>query len=268
MKIFTSLKKHASDFLEPYKTKEPAVYSAAEQAIGAVLIADGLFGIDNPLGGKKRPGIFGTIGGMVFGIIFMLIPTFFGALTNINNMTATTSATVVSVGVPQTTTTSSGSTSSSCPATASYTVNGRQYINQSAMSSSNYCSLTQGQTISINYDPANPGSWAYGAKTISLFIQIFFWVGLLILISSIITFIIRLLSIIFGWKLLQDGRKNAASLPPGTNLQTMIDEIKQNYTKSVFGFGGTSGIASVVENVAKQSDVPPTPDPTQIKKEG
>jgi hypothetical protein len=27
-------------------------------------------------------------------------------------------------------------------------------------------------------------------------------------------------------------------LPTGTNLQTMINEIKQNFTASVFGFGG------------------------------
>ena len=36
---------------------------------------------------------------------------------------------------------------------------------------------------------------------------------------------------------LKDGRKNAASLPAGTNLQTMIDEVKKDFTASIFGFG-------------------------------
>jgi hypothetical protein len=239
MKFFSSLKQTAINFLEPYKTKEPATYAAAEQAIGAILITDGFIGIDNPFGRNKRPGIFGTIGGIVIGVIFMFIPTFFGNISGINNMTAVTSATVVSVGSADYTIDDNGGSSASCPLTVSYSVNGREYTNKSSISSSNYCSLSGGQTITINYNPANPGSWAYGAKTISNFLQIFFWVGLLALISSIITFFIRLFSIIFGWKLLKDGRKNVANLPSGTNLQTMIEEIKRNFTASIFGFGGT-----------------------------
>ncbi len=251
MKLFSGLKQKAIDFLEPYKTKEPATYAAAEQAIGAILITDGFFGIDNQFGQKKRPGIFGTIGGIVLGVIFMFIPTFFGNLSGINDMTAVTSATVVSVGPANYIKNSNGNSSASCPLTVSYTINGQEHTNRSPIASSNYCSLSAGQIITINYNPANPGSWAYGAKTISNFLQIFFWAGLLALISSIITFFIRLFSIIFGWKLLKDGRRNAANLPAGTNLQTMIDEIKRNFTASIFGFGS-----------AQSGYIPGTP-PTQ-----
>ena len=242
MLFFSSIKQHAINFLEPYKTKEPATYAAAEQAIGAILITDGFIGIDNPFGRKKRPGIFGTIGGMILGVIFMFIPTIVGNMTGINQMTATTSATVVSVGPASYTRNSNGSSSASCPLTVSYTANGQQYSNPSSISSGNYCSLSQGQVIMVNYNPANPSSWVYGAKTISSILQIFFWAGLLAIISSIITFFIRLFSIIFGWKLLREGRQNAASLPPGTNLSTMIAEIKQSFTSSIFGFGGAQSI--------------------------
>ena len=245
MAIFSNLKQDAISFLEPYKTKEPATYAAAEQAIGAILITDGFIGIDNPFGQKKRPGIFGTIGGMILGIIFMFIPTIFGSITGINQMTAATSATVVSVGPASYTRNSNGSTSSaSCSLAVSYSVNGQEYNNPSSFSSSDNCSLNSGQIITINYNPANPGSWAYGTKTLGIFIQVFFWVGLLALISSIITFFIRLFSIIFGWKLLRDGRKNAANLPPGTNMQTMINEIKKDFTTSIFGFGGAQIVAT------------------------
>jgi hypothetical protein len=188
------------------------------------------------MGGKGRPGIFGTIGGMAIGIIFMLVPTFFGTITGINNMTATTSATVVSVGTAVSSGTNNGG--GTCSLTASYTVNGTPYTQQESSDSSSACGLVQGQTITINYDPANPGSWIYGANTVKEVLWIFFFAGLFFLAYSIILFFIRLFSIIFGWKLLKDGRKNAAGLPPGTDLQTMVSEIKQNFTASVFGFGG------------------------------
>jgi len=252
MKFFSSLKQKAINFLEPYKAKGPATYAAAEQAIGAILITDGFIGIENPFGAKKRPGIFGTIGGVVLGVIFMFIPSFFGNISGINDMTATTSATVVSVGQANYTRNSNGGSSDSCPMTATFSVDGKEYTNQSSMSSSEYCSFSPGQVITINYNPNNPGAWVYGAKTVNNLLQIFFWAGLLALISSIITFFIRLFSIIFGWKLLKDGRKNAANLPAGTNLQTMIDEIKRNFTASIFGFGG-----------AQSGYIPGTPPPTQ-----
>lgn len=250
MIFFSSIKQQAINFLEPYKTKEPATYAAAEQAIGAILMTDGFIGIDNPFGNKKRPGIFGTIGGIVLGIIFMLIPTFFGSITGINKMTETTSAKVVSVGAPSYSGTANSHNSPTCSLNVNYSVNGQEYINPSSFSSSDNCSLTSGQIITINYNPTSPGAWAYGAKTVSTFLQVFFWAGLLALISSIVTFFIRLFSIIFGWKLLKDGRKNAASLPPGTNMQTMIDEIKRNFTASIFGFGGTQTTA-VPTNIPK-----------------
>jgi len=236
--MFSSLKTKAINFIEPYKQKDPAVFAAAEQAVGAILIADGFFGTPHPMGQKGRPGIFGTIGGMILGIIFMFIPTFFGTVTGINSMTAITSATVVSVGTPVVTTNANGNGgSSACSLTASYTVNGTQYTQQESMDSSSNCGLVKGQTISINYNPASPGSWAYGANSVKDFLWIFFFVGLLFLVYSIVLFFIRLFSIIFGWKLLKDGRKNAAGLPPGTDLQTMVNEIKQNFTANIFGFG-------------------------------
>ena len=241
MTIFSTLKQDALNFLEKYKTKEPATYAAAEQAIGAILILDGFIGIDNPFGRKKRRGIVGTMGGVILGIIFMLIPTIFGSVTGINTMTATTSATIVSVGPASYTKNSSGS-SAACPLTVSYLVNGQQYTNPSTFSTSSNCALTSGQVININYNPANPASWAYATKTINTFLKIFFWAGLLVIISSIITFFIRLFSIIYGWKLLKDGRRNAANLPPGTNMQTMIEEIKKDFTTSIFGFGNAQSI--------------------------
>lgn len=257
MKFFSSLKQKAINFLDPYKTKGPVTYAAAEQAIGIILITDGFFGIDSPFGQKRRPGIFGTIGGIIFGMIIMCIPVFFGNISGINEMTAETSAIIVSIGPAHYTKNDNGSSSASCPLTVKYSVDDKEFTKQSSISSSNYCSLLVGQIIDINYNPSKPGSWAYGAKTINKFLKIFFWVGLLVIISNIITFFIRLFSIIFGWKLLKDGRKNAVNLPVGTNLQNMIDEIKQNFIASIFGFGNTpSGRVPEASSIKQKTNKP------------
>jgi ABC-type multidrug transport system fused ATPase/permease subunit len=236
MKLFHSLKQEANSVLDSYKSKGPATYAAAQQAIGAILITDGFIGIESPFGqGNKRPGIFGTIIGMILGVVFMYIPTFFGSITGTDKMTSTTPATVVSVGpISQ----SSQDSSGTCTLTVSYSINGQQYTQPSSISSSGHCALTVGQTITVNYDPSNPGAWVYGAEQIDMFMRIFFWAGLLALLSSVFRFFIRLLSIIFGWKLLRAGRRNAKNLPPETNFKTMVDEIKKNFVSSIFGFGG------------------------------
>jgi hypothetical protein len=174
MKLFSSLKQKAIDFLEPYKTKEPATYAAAEQAIGAVLITDGFFGINHPLSQKKRSGIFGTIGGIILGIIFMFVPTFFGNLSGINDMTATTTATVVSVGQASYTRDSDGTRNALCPMTIKYSVNGKEYTSGSSMQSSDYCSFSEGQDITINYILTIPSHGYMDLKKLVFFYKHFF----------------------------------------------------------------------------------------------
>lgn len=278
MKLFSSLKNQATSYLDDYKQKSPASYAAAQQAIGGVLIADGIFGLDNPLGNKKRSGIFGSLGGVVLGVVFMFIPTIFGSLSGTNKMTATTSATVVSVGAASATqnsgtsfstnssssSNSNSSSSSSCPLTVRYTVDGQEYTKQSSISSSSNCSLSVGQNITINYNPSNPASWANDVKTIGLFMSIFFWVGLLVVLTSLVTFVMRLLSIIFGWKILQSGRKLAATLPEGTNLQTIVDEVKKHFIGSVFNFGGVAtGISASSSSISAKVPTPTTKESKQ-----
>lgn len=258
--ILRNLKGQAQSFLDQYRNQSPAGFAAAQQAIGGLLILDGFFGIPHPFGGKKRPGIFGSITGIVVGIIFLIIPIFIGSLTGINKLTATTNAKVVSVQQHQSTTTNSNGTqqtSTSCTAVATYTVNGQQYTQQSSMGSSSLCSLTQGQLTKIYYNPKNPGQWGSDVKTIGLILKAFYIAGILIIISSLTTFIIRLLSIIFGWKLLKSGRKLAKTLPPGTDLTTAIKEVENSFKSSLFGFesNAASPMSPNVSPVQMQSPI-------------
>lgn len=228
---FGTLTAKAKNFLGQYEQKDPATYAAAQQAIGGLLILDGFIGIDNPFAGKKRPGIFGTLTGVVLGVVFMFVPAFFGNVSGADTMTATTNAVVVSSSVDSA---ASSSTSNTCSLTVHYTVASKEYTQRSSINSSDNCSLTAGQTVPINYNPQNPATWAYNLNALKTVFSLFFWIGLVVAITSFVTFIIRLLSIIFGWKLLKNGRVLAKTLPQGASIGTLIEEIKQNFTGMVF----------------------------------
>ncbi len=249
MFIYSSLKGKAQGFLDKYKKKDTATYAASQQAIGGLLILDGFVGIDNPLGGKKRPGIFGTIGGMILGVVFIFIPVIVGNISGITKMTATTTATVVSVGAPQTSTSTTNgntSTTTTCGLTAKYTVAGKEYTQVATSSSSSNCNRAVGSALTINYNPNDPASWSSDAKTTKLILTIFQYAGIFVIITSFFTFLIRLFSIIFGWKLLRSGRALAATLPSGTDLGTVIDQIKNEFKTSLFNFSGGSKAADVL----------------------
>jgi len=164
-------------------------------------------------------------------------------------MTASTVATVVSIGAPQTTTTTTNNrtkTSTSCSLTAKYTVHGTDYAQVSSSASSNYCNKAVGSSISINYNPNEPTSWSTDVKSQKLFLSIFMYVGILVVIGSFFTFLIRLFSVIFGWKLLKKGRALAATLPSGTNLSTAIEQVKTEFETSLFNFSAGSVVEKMV----------------------
>jgi uncharacterized membrane protein len=263
---FGNLRSKASNFLNQYKASDPATYAAAQQAVGGLLILDGFIGIDNPLGGKKRSGIFGSLIGIVVGVIFLFVPTFFGTISGTKQMTAMTSATVASVTHEQaaTTTTNNGTqnTSQSCSAIAQYKVDGKDYSQQSAFSSSSICGLSQGSTIQISYNPTNPGSWGYDIKTLDHFLIIFALVGGIVILASLLTFAVRLLSIIFGWKVLQSGRALARTLPGGTNLETIVSEVKKDFAQHIFGFGN-GGLGSFTQPASAAQSQPVWPQQPQ-----
>jgi hypothetical protein len=257
------IKSAAENYLSQYRTSSPASYAAAQQAVGGLLIVDGFIGIDNPLGNNKRSGIFGSLIGIVVGLVFLFGTGVIANLMGINKLTAATSAEVVSVSQPVRT--NSDDSGSSCTATAKYTVSGKEYNQVASSGSSSACSLAAGQRININYDPNNPGAWAYDLATVKMVLKIFPIVGAVVALTSFFTFVIRLLSIIFGWRLLKSGRALAKSLPAGTDLSTIKNEIRQNFAQHLFGMG-TGGIqpqAPAQNQVPTQQPQPPQQNPPQ-----
>lgn len=67
----------AKQTLATYDADNPHTAGRLRQALGGVLIADGLVGLENPLNGQKaRPGLIGSMAGIVFAAIFVAIPFF------------------------------------------------------------------------------------------------------------------------------------------------------------------------------------------------
>lgn len=247
--LYTKIKNQAKQFLDGYQKNSPATFAAAQQAIGGILILDGFIGIDNPFSNNKRSGIFGSLVGVLVGLLFIFGTGFMGNLFGINKLTATTTATVVSISQPSNSSNdsnnSNNNSSGSCTPQAKYTVGGKEFTQTASSGSSSACSLTAGQAISINYDPSNPGAWAYDLNTVKSVLKIFPLVGIFVMITGVVTFAIRLFSIIFGWKLLMNGRKLAKTLPEGTDLTTIKNEIKEKFAKSVFGLGETKELPKI-----------------------
>jgi hypothetical protein len=176
--------------------------------------------------------------GIFFGLVFVFGTAIVANLFGINKMTAVTQAQVVEVGPRQVERNSDGSTSGgSCSLTAKYTVSGKEYTQAASIESGSNCELKQGQTISVNYDPSNPSKYVYDLGSVKAFMKVFPIIGGIFVVVCSFTFLVRLISIIFGWKLLKNGRALAKTLPAGTNIESIKNEIKENFAKSIFGTG-------------------------------
>ena len=246
------IKNKASSFLGNYEQKDPTLLAAAEQAVGGLLILDGIVGIDNPFGGKKRSGIFGALIGVILGTIILLFGGSFFNLFGTKDLTADTTGHVTSIGAPQThiSTDNNGnkSTSTSCSLNVRYTVGEKEYSQPTKSASSDNCNATVGSNVAIKYNPNNPSDYdtAGTVNTINTIKKFLPFIGLFILLVSLVTFTIRLLSIIFGWKLLRHGRNLAKTLPNSGNIGSQISQIQQEFKKTFFN--GNGGAVSTIES--------------------
>lgn len=263
MSKLSGIKNKATSFLGNYEQKDPASLAAAEQAVGGLLILDGIIGIDNPFGGSKRSGIFGSFIGVLAGVAILFFGGFFFNLFGTQNLTADAKGQITAIGTPQTHTDTDSdgnkSTSTTCSMTVQYTVNGKGYTRPTKSESSGNCNAIVGNSIDIRYNPANPTDFdtASTVKTINTIKKFVPLVGLFIVLVSGFTFTIRLLSIIFGWKILRHGQKLAKTLPNGGDLGSQISQIRQEFKKTFFNGSGAVG---VIENaVGGNTPQPPTP---------
>ena len=234
--IGTKIINKANTFLAKYENKSKASMAAAYEAIGGLIMLDAVFGMPHPLSGRKRSSILGTLTGILVGIAFLFAPTLYNHSAQAK-MTSQTTGTVVSISAPVTNTTTDKNgthTTTTCTLVAKYNVGGKDYNGTTASGTNSNCSQVAGNTINLYYNPNNPTSIDTSIGTLKTVVKIFFWVGVVIIITGTISFLFRLFAIWFGWKLFRRGRSIAKTLPNGGNLASMISSIKDEFKKNVF----------------------------------
>jgi hypothetical protein len=119
---------------------------------GSVLAADGIVGL--PRIGRQRSGIFGSIVGVVVGLVMALI----GLGFHMSMAHADATQTAMVTGDISFLNQSSSNSGTTCSPTVTYVVNGQGYRVQAMTGDSGNCSLVIGSPMQVAYDPANPAA--------------------------------------------------------------------------------------------------------------
>ena len=176
--------------------------SGLSKVAGAALIADGLVGIDNPLSGRKRAGLFGSMAGMFIGVLFVVIGLLWLRPTVGDNwVTTTAAATDVQVSLD-----SKGSQTYS----ATYTYSDKAGVKHTIASTMSTGSrMSVGDTVDVAYDPNKPADASITSGLQGKAWMIFAGLGAILAVVSTLTLIMRVLTLWAGIALFLKGRKVA-----------------------------------------------------------
>jgi hypothetical protein len=161
-----------------------------DAAAGGALLVDGLVGL--PTGRGNRSGVFGSMGGIVIGLVFVAVGLFLSStMKTPANMTATITGTVTSVNVSHSTTTSSNGSrrdNTACSPVAGFEVGGKTYTASTQIGTSSCPPV--GQPIVVAYDPASPALNTIPTKGgVSFLPWIFGGAGALVAVASLFSLI-------------------------------------------------------------------------------
>lgn len=189
------------------ESKDRNTRSATKQAAGAAMVADGLFGLENPLDGKeKRVGIGGALFMALFGLVFMVG----GYLVGQSMFQADDGDVVVTgviVDVTESTRRRDGRTSTTYSPVVSYAdpATGESYEVSTGWSSSSRPTI--GDDVEVAFPPDNPAAGKILSRTGSWITWGVVALGAIIFLVGIGKFLVRLVTIGFGVKLFLDGRR-------------------------------------------------------------
>lgn len=193
-----------SSIIETVKreAQNPNSQATGKQALGGAMIADGIVGF-----GEKRSGIFGAVGTIIFGIVWLLFTTFLlGGLTEGNKLKpgeTTSQGKVIELNVSEST--SKGKTSRMCSPVVEFTVNGAKHT-ASTNGSTSPCPWRVGQDAKVLYDPKSVDASSrvpMDGKGMDMFTKIFPLAGWLIIAGGVWTLLVRLGTIgagIYFWR--------------------------------------------------------------------
>lgn len=205
-------------------SRDPFLRGRLSQLAGMLLVTDGLIGIDNPLDRRRgRPGVVGAIFLIVFGAIFLSSGMFFISQAKPLEGGQITTGEIVALN-SRTSTDSDGHTSTTCAPSVSYRVDDIPRETRAPYSSSGLCGLTVGSPVEVSYLPDDPARarplFDEGAGSLWIFVG----VGAAIVCWGLVTFLLRLGSIILGVYLLARGRR-LTSLHPRTPTGELVSSL-------------------------------------------
>ncbi len=196
--------RHFFNTLQTSWSEDPAARGAAKMTAGAILVAEGLFGVirSGISGGRRRGkkgkgGLLGGFIGLIVGVVFIVV----GSAMSPDELPDEASTTGVIADVVQ----SRGSDGERMYSPVySFEVDGREYTFGSSMRSS--ARPTVGQQIEVAYSASNPENARRTDGLESKIHWAFIGGGIFVLVMSLISLAISIALIVFGIMLFKSGR--------------------------------------------------------------
>ncbi len=196
--------KHFFNTVQTNWSEDPAARGAAKMTAGAVLVAEGLFGVIRSgvrrAGGRRKKGKGGLIGGVigvVIGIVFIIVGSAMAPSELPDEVT--TQGVISDV---ETSRNSDGNTMHSPIYT--FEVEGREYTFGSSMRSSSRPTI--GQEVEIAYSASDPRNARRTDGLESKAHWAFIGSGIFVLVMSLVSLAISIALIVFGIILFKSGR--------------------------------------------------------------
>jgi hypothetical protein len=201
--------RHFLNTLQTNWSEDPAARGAAKMTAGAVLVAEGLFGVIrrgvSRVGGRRRKGKGGLLGGIigvVIGIVFIVVGSAMGP-TELPDEVSTQGV----ISDVETSRNDEGNTMYS--PVYSFEVDGREYSFGSSMRSSSRPTI--GQQVDIAYSASNPENARRTDGLESRIHWAFIGSGIFVLLMSLVSLAISIALIVFGIMLFRSGRADRKS---------------------------------------------------------
>lgn len=219
----------AKSVLAKFETGAPHTAGQVRMAVGSVLVADGLVGLEDPFDGKKaRPAVLGALAHAAFAGIFLFAGLF--VLGALDHYDATTTGTVSWVSEP-----TRADDSGACTAKALFDVDGKAYTAVSDSPARAFCNLRLGTEIGVWYDTADPSKSMVGEPVANPVAWVFVAAGAALLFGALVTLTLRVAAIVFGVMLIRSGRRMVAENPKSHGDAGLVVEARRAIVNLIKG---------------------------------
>jgi hypothetical protein len=215
---------------------EPYVRGRAAQLAGTALLADGLVGLENPVGKNSRLGIFGGLVMLIIGILALgPVGSFAEGFDPYADGTPV-------VGTVATVTAPSGD-GNTCSITYTYEFDGQSYTRAAGYSSSGLCERYVGEPLEVSVSPAAPAAGRLittGGTLAATWIPRAPW---LLILGGAWTVLVRAVQIVVGIRLLLWGRRTVRDTAATGDDASILAELRTAWGGVALprGLSGLSG---------------------------